>query len=86
MKATVLFLLAVITSAASAQVYRCPDPQTGKTTYSDSPCTQGKQIDRPRTLEERMLDEERAAVARESTMAPHSALIGDPKIHLGADP
>lgn len=65
MKATVLFLLAVITSAASAQVYRCPDPQKGKTTYSDSPCTQGKQSDRPRTLEERMLDEERAAVARE---------------------
>lgn len=63
---SIAFLLAILAASAThAQVYRCPNPATGKVTYSDAPCTQGREIVRQRSVEERMLDDERAAVARE---------------------
>lgn len=62
-------VLAMLTMAAcataSAQVYKCPDPVTKKVTYSDAPCTDGKQIVRQMTDEERALSAERANIARE---------------------
>lgn len=64
-KATAFVSLAIACTAASAQVYRCPDAKTGKITYSDAPCTDGKQIVRQMTDEERMLNEERADIARQ---------------------
>lgn len=54
-------------ASASAQVYKCPDPVTKKVTYSDAPCTDGKQIVRQMTDEERALSAERASIARERT-------------------
>lgn len=61
-----LFAAAMVTcTTASAQVYRCPDKATGRLTYSDAPCTDGKQIVRQLTDEERALNAERSSLARE---------------------
>ena len=54
-----------VTAYAQAQVFKCPDPSTGKVTYSDAPCTGGAQIERQRSPDELYLDRERAALARE---------------------
>lgn len=65
LKATTFVALMIACTAASAQVYRCPDAKTGKITYSDAPCMDGKQIVRQVTDEEQMLNEERADIARQ---------------------
>lgn len=65
LKATTFVSLVIACTAASAQVYRCPDAKTGKITYSDAPCAEGKQIVRQMTAEERMLNDERADIARQ---------------------
>lgn len=57
--------LALVSFSASAQVYRCPDPASGKLTYSDAPCTSGEQIVRQRSVAEQQLDMERAELARQ---------------------
>ena len=61
----IAMLAAAYCSTAFAQVYRCPDQMSGKITYSDSPCTDGKQIVRRASDEERMMDAERAAIAQQ---------------------
>jgi Domain of unknown function (DUF4124) len=65
MKAALVLALAMACLSAFAQVYRCPDKATGKLTYSDAPCSDGQQIVRQRTPEERLLDAERADLARQ---------------------
>ncbi len=60
----VLAFLLVASSAASAQVYKCPNQSTGKITYSDSPCVEGKMIERQRTQAEVLQDQQRAAAAQ----------------------
>ena len=65
LKTTFSLALVIFCATAGAQVYRCPDKVTGKTTYSDAPCTDGKQIVRQMPNEERMLNAERAAIARQ---------------------
>lgn len=67
MKAVLVLALATACCSAVAQVYRCPDKATGKLTYSDAPCSDGQQIVRQRTPEERLLDAERADLARQRT-------------------
>lgn len=66
LKIAALFAAAMVTcTTASAQVYRCPDKATGRLTYSDAPCTDGKQIVRQLSDEERALNAERSSIARE---------------------
>lgn len=65
MKSVLVFALATACLSAGAQVYRCPDKATGKLTYSDAPCANGRQIVRERTPEEQQLDAERAELARQ---------------------
>lgn len=61
----VLAVLAIVAcTTASAQVYRCPDKATGRLTYSDAPCMDGRQIERKRSDEDRILDAERAFDSR----------------------
>ena len=64
LKTALIFGLACTCMASSAQVFRCTDPVTKKTTYSDAPCSEGKQIVRQRSTEEREIDEENAAASR----------------------
>ena len=62
----VLAVLAIVAcTTASAQVYRCPDKATGRLTYSDAPCMDGKQIVRQLSDEERAMSAERSSLARE---------------------
>jgi hypothetical protein len=61
--AALIFLVAC--SSASAQVYRCPDQATGKLTYSDAPCMDGRQIVRQLSDEEKAINAERADIARQ---------------------
>lgn len=65
LKTTLSFVLAIFCGTAGAQVYRCPDKVTGKITYSDAPCTDGKEIVRQMSEDERMLNAERAMIARQ---------------------
>jgi hypothetical protein len=58
-------ILALVCTAASAQVYRCTDPASKKTTYSDAPCMDGKQIVRERNSEEQFMDAQQATLARQ---------------------
>lgn len=58
-------LVLLVANCAQAQVFRCPDRATGKVTYSDAPCSDGKQILRKRTAEDQLLDLEQAAAARQ---------------------
>lgn len=64
LKTALAFLLACTCMASGAQVYRCTDPATKRTTYSDAPCADGTQIVRQRSSEELQLDEDRAAASR----------------------
>lgn len=64
-KVVILAIGAAACAAASAQVYKCPDKATGRIVYSDAPCTDGKQIVRQMTDDERALSAERASIARE---------------------
>lgn len=66
LKIAALFAAAMVTcTTASAQVYRCPDKATGRLTYSDAPCMDGKQIVRQLSDEERAMSAERSSLARE---------------------
>lgn len=64
-KIAFVLLAAANSSASFAQVYRCPDKATGKLTYSDAPCSDGKQIVRQLSDDERKLDAERASLSRQ---------------------
>jgi hypothetical protein len=64
-KITAAIAAFLVCTSASAQVYRCPDKATGRLTYSDAPCTDGRQIVRQMSDEERALNAERAGIARE---------------------
>lgn len=44
MRRALAVAVALACSAADAQVYRCKDPQTGKTTYSQTPCDGGMAV------------------------------------------
>ena len=65
LKVAFLVISALACSAASAQVYRCPDKATGRVIYSDAPCADGRQIVKQLSDEERALSAERASIARE---------------------
>ncbi len=66
LKETTFLIVALATAVtASAQVYKCPDKATGRIVYSDAACDDGQQIVKPTTPEERALNAERAALARE---------------------
>lgn len=58
----VLILVALACGAASAQVYKCPDPANNRTVYSDRPCTgDGVQLERKRSQAEMDYDRQKAA-------------------------
>lgn len=57
--------MCVLSTMANAQVFRCTDPVSKKTTYSDAPCIDGKEVVRKRSAEEILLDEQRADLARQ---------------------
>lgn len=63
--AAFLFACVVASGTATAQVYKCPDKASGRIVYSDAPCSEGKQIIRPMTDEERAANAERASLTRE---------------------
>lgn len=67
LKSITMFLLLAVGYGpiAFAQVYRCPDSTGTRITYSDAPCTEGKQIVRQATDEERRRDAERADLAQQ---------------------
>lgn len=67
LKSITMFLLLVVgyDPIAFAQVYRCPDSTGTRISYSDTPCTEGKQIVRGSTDEERRRDAERADLAQQ---------------------
>lgn len=57
-------VLAFVSGTVYAQVYRCPDPVTGKLTYSDAACASGGvQLERKRSQAEIEYDRQRAASA-----------------------
>lgn len=65
LKSALVVTLVTACLPVGAQVFRCPDKATGKITYSDAPCSDGRQIVRERTPEEKQLDAERAELARQ---------------------
>ena len=72
MKSTTILFVMLIATSGHAQVFRCPDPVSGKLSFSDIPCSGGEQIQRKRTADEIALESERAALARE-----RAALAGE---------
>ena len=58
-------VLLAVPLAAVAQAYKCPDPVSGRTLYTDQPCKGGETVVPKPTEEQLRLDAERVQQARE---------------------
>ncbi|AVP57355.1 DUF4124 domain-containing protein [Pulveribacter suum] len=81
--ALLLAMAACLAGPAAAQVVRCTDPATGKTTYTDGECRRGeaaREVEGRKTAEEREQEREQAAeaLARKHERQQHEALLRPP--------
>jgi len=62
-------ILLMASASVHAQVYKCPDPANNRITYSDAPCTGGRQLERQRSQAEIMAERQHAAREAQRTQA-----------------
>jgi hypothetical protein len=84
---TVLFVtaFALLPALADAQVYKCTNPATGKTFYTDHDCKDGELVVPARTEEDIRRDAEAAAQARQDALQREQIALERERMHLQAE-
>lgn len=74
-RTTLVLLAAVLPLCAGAQAFKCTDPATGRTLYTDQPCKGGQEVVPRRSAEEMREDAQRADSARERRLQQREAAL-----------